>query len=119
MSVSEAARAARRAEIERALARYPHLTAEGLAELTDYFERDASALDVGLIASNPAIADRYREFRATHVDEARFATSALDARNARSRAPERKLSAPWRRWSIAGDSNARFEAQGLNLRARV
>lgn len=71
MSVSETARAARRAEIERALARYPHLTPEGLAELTDYFERDASALDVGLIASNPAIADRYREFRATHVDPLR------------------------------------------------
>ncbi|MDE2620534.1 MAG: hypothetical protein KGL54_10270 [Sphingomonadales bacterium] len=71
MSVSESARAARRAEVERALARYPHLTAEGLAELTDYFERDASALDVGLIASNPEIAERYQAFRATHVDPLR------------------------------------------------
>ncbi|HEY6868807.1 MAG TPA: hypothetical protein VI199_03520 [Novosphingobium sp.] len=71
MSESLAARAERRAEIERALARYPHLTPEALAELADYFSREASALDVGLIASNEAVAEPYRQFRQTHLDPLR------------------------------------------------
>lgn len=71
MSESPAARAERRAEIERALARYPHLTPEGLAELADYFTREASALDVGLIASNEVVADHYQRFRADHLDPLR------------------------------------------------
>lgn len=71
MSLSDSARATRRAEIERALARYPHLTPEGLTELTDYFQREASALDVGLIASNEAVAGPYRRFRTEHIDPLR------------------------------------------------
>lgn len=71
MSSSEAARAERRAKIERALARYPHLAPQALAELTDYFAREASALDVGLIASNEEVAAHYRAFRAEHIDPLR------------------------------------------------
>lgn len=69
--MTEAARARRRAQIESALARYPHLSPEGLKELTDYFADEASALDVGLIASNEAIAAPYRAFRARHIDPLR------------------------------------------------
>jgi len=69
--MTEAARARRRAEIESALARYPHLSPEAVKELTDYFAREASALDVGLIASNPAIAGPYRAFRADRIDPLR------------------------------------------------
>jgi hypothetical protein len=69
---TEAARARRRAQIESALARYPHLSPEGVKELSDYFAREASALDVGLIASNEAIAAPYRAFRAAHVDPLRW-----------------------------------------------
>lgn len=68
---TEAARARRRAGIEAALARYPHLPPEGLKELTDYFATEASALDVGLIASNEAIAGPYRRFRAEQIDPLR------------------------------------------------
>lgn len=68
MSDTDLTRARRRVEIERILARYPHLTPEALSELTDYFDRDASALDVGLIASNPDVAEPYRQFRARHID---------------------------------------------------
>jgi hypothetical protein len=63
--------AERRAEIERALARYPHLTPEGLTELSAYFTHEASALDVGLIASDEAVGDSYRRFRETHLDPLR------------------------------------------------
>jgi len=65
---TEALRARRRAHIEQALGRYPALPPEAIDELTDYFAREASALDVGLIASNEAIAEPYRRFRADHID---------------------------------------------------
>lgn len=68
---TEAARARRRAQIESALARYPHLSPEGLKELVDYFRREASALDVGMIASNEAIAGPYRQFRVEQIDPLR------------------------------------------------
>lgn len=71
MSELPAARAERRAEIERALARYPHLSPEGVAELADYFTREASALDVGLIACNEDLTGPYRQFRETHLDPLR------------------------------------------------
>ncbi|MFC3173045.1 hypothetical protein ACFOD9_02140 [Novosphingobium bradum] len=71
MSESSPVRAVRRGEIEAMLARYPHLAPEAIAELTDWFTSEASALDVGLIASNEAIAAPYRAFRAAHVDPLR------------------------------------------------
>ena len=71
MSQTDAARAARRAVIERVLSTYPHLSPVGLAELTDYFTSEASALDVALIASNEAIRTPYRQFRADHIDPLR------------------------------------------------
>jgi len=68
MSQSEAARAVRRGEIEAMLARYPHLSPEAVADLGQWFEKEASSLDIGLIACNDAIAEPYRAFRAEHVD---------------------------------------------------
>jgi len=65
---SEAARAERRARIEGMLARYPHVDEAGLAELSTYFDKEASALDIAMIASNEAVVERYRQFRAEHVD---------------------------------------------------
>ena len=65
---SPALRAERRAQIEETLRRYPHLSPESVEDLTRYFAREASALDVGLIASNEAIAAPYRRFRAEHID---------------------------------------------------
>lgn len=68
---TEAHRARRRAHIEAALGQYPHLSPDGLQELTDYFTREATALDVGLIASNEAVQAAYRRFRADHIDPLR------------------------------------------------
>jgi len=68
---TEAHRARRRAHAEAALARYPDISPEILAELTTWFRREASALDVGLIASNEELAKPYRRFRAEQIDPLR------------------------------------------------
>ena len=60
---------AARARIEAALAEYPNLSSERLDELVHWFHKEASALDVALVASNEAIAERYRTFRADHIDQ--------------------------------------------------
>jgi hypothetical protein len=58
----------RRAHAEAILARYPELDAGELAELLHWYRREASAMDVALVASNEAIRERYRAFRHDHVD---------------------------------------------------
>lgn len=58
----------RRAQIERTLADYPNLSGERLDDLIAWFDKEATALDVATIASNPAIVEPYRRFRADHVD---------------------------------------------------
>jgi len=63
-----AAVAARRMQIETALADYPHVTKESLGGLIHWFRKEASALDVAMLASNEAIAEPYRLFRADHID---------------------------------------------------
>lgn len=60
-----------RARIEAVLAEYPHVGPEGLDELLTWFRKEASSLDVALIASNPAIAEPYARFRADHIDPLR------------------------------------------------
>ncbi|MFC3101723.1 hypothetical protein [Altererythrobacter lauratis] len=63
-----ASRAERRARAEELLARYPGLAPDELAHLHRWFSHEASALDVGLIASNEAVAERYRLYRRDHID---------------------------------------------------
>jgi hypothetical protein len=63
----------RRLEIEKALARYPHLSAETIRDVVSWFKREASAMEVASLASNPDIHDNYRAFRKAHVD--RFTTA--------------------------------------------
>lgn len=59
---------ARRAHVEALLTAYPDVTPEEHALLINWFKREASALDVALVASNPAAQRGYRKFRAEHVD---------------------------------------------------
>jgi len=49
------------------VARYPHLTPDELDHLLGWFKA-ASALDVGLVASNEEVHDAYVAFREDHVD---------------------------------------------------
>ena len=60
--------AAQRAQIEAALADYPNLSEDRLAALIRWFRKEASALDVAMLASNETIAEPYRRFRADHID---------------------------------------------------
>lgn len=58
----------RRAHAERMLARYPALDREELAELLQWYRREASSMDVALLACNESIGERYRAFRNDHVE---------------------------------------------------
>jgi hypothetical protein len=60
--------AARRACIERTLANYPNLDSQAVADVRHWFRKEASALDVALLATNQDLAEAYRRFRADHVD---------------------------------------------------
>lgn len=59
---------ARRAHIEALLAAYPDVTPEERTMLINWFGKEASSLDVAMVASNPAVERGYRKFRADHVD---------------------------------------------------
>ena len=63
--------ASRRARIEGMLADYPDISKEQLEELLVWFNKEASSLDVGMVASNEAISRGYRLFRAEHIDRFR------------------------------------------------
>lgn len=58
----------RRARAEELIARYHELDSEEVAELVQWYRREASSMDVGLLASNEAISESYRAFRRDHVD---------------------------------------------------
>jgi hypothetical protein len=58
----------RRAQIEALLASYPNTTDEELHELLHWFRHEATALEVGLLSSNPQVTDAYRRFRADQLD---------------------------------------------------
>lgn len=65
--------AMRRAHIEAMLADYPDIEGEETAMLIRWFRKEASALDVGHLASNPALAEPYRRFKEDHLDRIRGA----------------------------------------------
>lgn len=58
----------RRAHIEDLLASYPNLEPGQLEELVHWFSREASALDVGMIASDEALKPGYERSKAEHLD---------------------------------------------------
>lgn len=57
-----------RAHIEAMLSRYPNVADEETAILIRWFRSEASALDVGLIASDHLLVGPYRQFKADHLD---------------------------------------------------
>lgn len=66
------ARAEKRIEIEALLKCYPDIPAETLSVLRHWFQREASAFDVAMLASNADLQKAYRAFREDHID--RFTT---------------------------------------------
>ena len=47
---------------------YPALSEEEVQQLLHWFRREASALDIGMLAQNESIREGYAQFRADHVD---------------------------------------------------
>ena len=64
---------ARRTHIETLLVRYPRLEPDELAELKAWFRREASPLEVGMMAAEPDLAQPYRHFAADHLEPLRLA----------------------------------------------
>lgn len=62
---------ARRTQIAALLGAYPAIAPGELAHLQRWFRNEASALEVGLIASEPSIARGYAAFRKDHLDRIR------------------------------------------------
>jgi len=60
--------AARWANIEALLADSPDIPDGDIDDLVNWFDREASAYDVAMMASNDAIQAGYRKFRSDHVD---------------------------------------------------
>ena len=58
----------RRLEVETALARYPNLSPKELAGLVHWFKREATAMDVAMIASNVEIYNNYCAFRDNNIN---------------------------------------------------
>ncbi|MET0250953.1 MAG: hypothetical protein ABW203_02130 [Novosphingobium sp.] len=54
--------------IEAAIATYPDLSEEQLDDVLFWLKHEATALEVGLVASNPRLAKQYRRLRADHLD---------------------------------------------------
>jgi len=59
---------ARRTHIESLLETYPAVDGDELALLLRWFRKQASALDVAMLACNERIAPGYRQFRRDHID---------------------------------------------------
>lgn len=53
------------------LQQYPDVSDHELGELKTWFHRQASALDVGILASREEIAGSYARFREEHIDKFR------------------------------------------------
>ncbi len=61
-------RDARRNEMASLLARYPHVDEDELAELLHWFTKEASALDIGLMSSDPHLKAPYEAINKDHLD---------------------------------------------------
>src|SRR5690606_24744381 len=57
------------AHVEALLACYPNISEGDLQVLKSWFKREASALDVAMLASEAEINSGYRQFRADHIDK--------------------------------------------------
>lgn len=62
------ARDAARAEMAALLADYPALSDADLARVLHWFRKDASSMDVAMLACEEDIAAPYRQFRRDHID---------------------------------------------------
>lgn len=57
-----------RSRIGALLSRYPESSEADLAEIANWFDRVATPLDLGHLASDPDVAEQYRAYRANHLN---------------------------------------------------
>ena len=67
-NIDSARRETRRDQMASLLARYPGVDSDDLADLLHWFKKEASALDVGLIASDPTLKAPYEAIKKDHID---------------------------------------------------
>jgi hypothetical protein len=56
------------ARVTALLQQYPDVSSHELGELKTWFRRQATALDIGILASKEEIAGSYARFREEHID---------------------------------------------------
>lgn len=66
-----------RARASAILLRYPAISESDLATLKNWFERVATPLDFGLLASDPAVCEQYRAYRKDHHDRLKMRDMAI------------------------------------------
>lgn len=71
MNTPHDAAQARRTHVATLLGNYPAIRKEELAMLLRWFRHEASALEVGMLASEPSIARGYTQFRRDYLDRIR------------------------------------------------
>lgn len=59
----------RRLEIEKILSQYPNLPSNKINEIVHWFKREATAMEVAVVASNLDVQDSYEQFRQAHIDK--------------------------------------------------
>ena len=59
------------ARVTALLQQYPDVSSHELGELKTWFRRQATALDIGIVASKEEIAGSYARFREEHIDRFR------------------------------------------------
>lgn len=59
----------RRLEVQQALSQYPDLPSDKIQDLVRWFKKEATAMEVAVVASQLDKQDSYRDFRRTHIDK--------------------------------------------------
>ena len=67
-NIDSAPRETRRDQMASLLAKYPGVHTDELTDLLHWFKREASALDVGLISSDPNLRAPYESLKKDHLD---------------------------------------------------
>lgn len=67
-NIDGAPRETRRDQVASLLEKYPSVDSNELADLLHWFKKEASALDVGLIASDPKLKSPYEAIKNDHID---------------------------------------------------
>ena len=72
-TINQTEGADRRAVVKHALARYPYLDDDELADLLHWFRKEARAGEITVLTADPGVARAYQRLKAEHLDRLRGA----------------------------------------------